>query len=224
MALNAQGIAIRRKSTVAGTTALHSTNTISVVAGSKSIIFGAVGVDLSAFSTGMRVTIGGSTKNAGVYTIATTGSSILTVHDVVTAQASGVTLTIEGHRYDNIGWVKGINGPSGSANVIDVTHLQSVSKEKLIGLQDEGQVSLDVFMDFNETTGQQAAMRQDRANRTLWTYDLLMNDTVAGDVYQSGMNFDAYVSGFTVSAAVDAAVTATITLELTSAIRYIAKV
>ena len=57
-----------------------------------------------------------------------------TLNAQTTAPASDTFLTI--------GEVIGVDGPGGSASVIDATHFASVAKEKLMGLPDEGQVTL----------------------------------------------------------------------------------
>lgn len=44
--------------------------------------------------------------------------------------------------YIQVGEVQTISGPSGQAAVIDTTHLGSTRKEKLMGLPDEGQITL----------------------------------------------------------------------------------
>lgn len=43
-----------------------------------------------------------------------------------------------------VGAVTGINGPNGRAAVIDMTHSLSPAKEKMMGLQDNGELSLAV--------------------------------------------------------------------------------
>jgi hypothetical protein len=55
-----------------------------------------------------------------------------------------------------IGSVVGFNGPSGSAPIIDATHLASTAKEKVMGIRDEGQVVLDIFYNPSDTVQAQA--------------------------------------------------------------------
>ncbi len=47
-----------------------------------------------------------------------------------------------------VGDVTDFSGPGGQASVIDITNLNSTAKEKLVGLRDEGQVSLSLNMAF----------------------------------------------------------------------------
>ena len=59
-----------------------------------------------------------------------------------------------------IGQVVGFNGPTGSAGKIDVTNLLSTAKEFLMGLREEGELSIDVVYD--PANSAQAAMFTDR--------------------------------------------------------------
>lgn len=103
--------------------------------------------------------------------------------------------------------VNSVSGPSGSANVIDVTHLQSTAKEKLIGLRDEGQVTLDI--NFLASATNQQKLIDMRARRIQSGLALLFND-----VNRSAAKMMCYVSGFSVNAAVDAKLTASVTIEI----------
>lgn len=235
MALNSQGVSIRRKSTVANTTGIvTSTNTLRVDSTAKAILWGNAAGDFAAanFSSGMRLTISGTTNsNTGIYTISSVSATSIGLYNNVTAQSSGDSLALTANRYDQIGEIKSFNGPTGNANVIDVTNINSTAKEKLIGLRDEGQVSIEFFFmpatDISSADqSQHLTLKTDRANRTLRNFDILFTDAnnAVATSYPSGMNFDAYVSGFSVNAGVDGAVTGNVTLELTSAIKYINKV
>ncbi len=112
-----------------------------------------------------------------------------------------------------IGEVKSFNGPSGSATVIDATHLGSVAKDKLMGLADEGQITLEVNYLHTADAGQ-SAVRTARTNRTLSQFQITLSDGT------STIAFSAYVLGFTVSGGVDALMTSTITLEISGAVTY----
>lgn len=112
-----------------------------------------------------------------------------------------------------IGEVNSINGPSGSAGVIDVTHLGSTAKEKLMGLPDEGQVTFDVNLD-NADAGQ-IALRNDRASRSKKRVAIKFNDAAT-----SLWHIEAYCTGFAISGAVDDKVTASVTCELTGPLTF----
>lgn len=70
--------------------------------------------------------------------------------------------------FDNIGEVKTFGGPNGSASVIDVSHLGSTRREKLMGLPDDGQISFGFLRMFGDA-GQESAKtaRSDRELRHL---------------------------------------------------------
>jgi len=113
--------------------------------------------------------------------------------------------------------VVGFNGPTGSANVIDVSHLGSTAREKLIGLRDEGQVTLDV--NFLPGTTAQDYLRSCRATRTMRKGVIQLNDNTT-EAARTKIIFDAYVSGFSISGAVDQVVKGAITLEINGACTY----
>ncbi len=116
-----------------------------------------------------------------------------------------------------IGEVVGFNGPSGSANVIDITHLGSTAKEKMVGLRDEGQLTMDV--NFVPTDAVQTRLRTDRANRSLRKCVIKLNDNTT-DAATTKIIFDAYCSGFSAQGAVDQAMKGSITLEIAGACTY----
>jgi len=113
--------------------------------------------------------------------------------------------------------VVGFNGPTGSANVIDCSHLASTAKEKLIGLRDEGQVTLDV--NFRPGTTAQDYLRNCRANRLMRKGVIQLNDNTT-EVARTKVIFDAYVSGFSITGAVDQIVKGSVTLEITGACTF----
>ena len=113
--------------------------------------------------------------------------------------------------------VVGFNGPTGSANIIDCSHLGSTAKEKLIGLRDEGQVSFDV--NFRPGTTGQDYLRTCRANRSMKKAVIQLNDNTT-EVARTKIIFDAYVSGFSITGAVDQIVKGSISLEITGACTF----
>lgn len=103
--------------------------------------------------------------------------------------------------------VTNFNGPTGSANVIDITHLGSTAKEKLMGLPDEGQVTFDV--NFLSTDAGQIALQADRRSRTKRKVAIGLTDT-ASSIFQG----DGFVTGFSITGAVDDKLTASVTIEI----------
>lgn len=107
--------------------------------------------------------------------------------------------------------VKTFSGPGGSAAVIDVTDLSSTAREKRMGLKDEGQLNFTINYIPSDT--QHALLRTQRSNRQLTSFQLVFTD--AGNMT---WDFEAYVSGFSVSGAVDGVVEAQVTLEISGSI------
>lgn len=110
------------------------------------------------------------------------------------------------------------NGPTGAANIIDCSHLGSTAKEFLMGLRDEGEVSLTCNFKPSDSSGQNA-MRVNRANREMRKAVIKLNDSTL-DASTTKMTFDAYCTGFSVQGAVDQAVQVNINLKITGAVTF----
>lgn len=93
----------------------------------------------------------------------------------------------------------------GSASVIDTTNLDSTAKEKLMGLQDFGQVSIN-FNVIPSDAGQ-VAVEAAKASRALTDFKLVLSDNTT-------YTFSAFVLSKSLSGGVEAAVTGSATLEI----------
>jgi hypothetical protein len=113
--------------------------------------------------------------------------------------------------YVSIAEIRSFSGPGGSAAIIDATTLLSTGKEKVMGLMDEGQLSLE--MNFAPGDSGQQALLADRAAQLKKNFKITFSD--ADNVTAT---FAAYVMSFTVGGGVDALTTATVTLEITGAV------
>jgi predicted secreted protein len=113
-----------------------------------------------------------------------------------------------------VGEVKSFSGPSGSAAVIDITHLGSTAKEKMIGLRDEGQITFECNLLTSAVTGQQM-MRADRATRSQRAWSIILTDGST-----SRLDGRGYCSGFSISGGVDDVVKASITVEIDGAVTW----
>ena len=217
MALESQGVLIRRESSVAGTTAALTADTgIGFVAAATAITRQA---GWGGFDPNMRIVVTNSASNDGVYTVkGGTASTALTVHETVADEASGTTISIAGHTMQNIGQIVSFNGPSMSAAVIDVTNLQSTAKEKLVGVYDGGQISMSVILD-NESSNSvlHLELEDDMRARTKRHFDIRFTEsaTIPGSIYCEG-----YVTGFTVTGSVDNALKADITLTVSTGVYF----
>lgn len=116
----------------------------------------------------------------------------------------------------NVGQVIGFNGPTGSANVIDCSHLGSTAKEKRMGLPDEGSFSLDMLLTMDATYGQNR-LRADRASRTMRKCVIKLTDAPSSADDPTKVIFDGYVTNFAITGAVDEVLKATATIEIVGA-------
>ena len=116
-----------------------------------------------------------------------------------------------------IGEVTDFSGPGGQASIIDVTHLNSTAKEKLVGLRDEGQVSMTLNLSFSDAG--QIALRADRASRSRRKCVIKFNDNTT-DAAKTKAIFDGYCMGFSITGAVDNKVSANAVIEITGAVTY----
>ena len=116
--------------------------------------------------------------------------------------------------FSTIPEITSIQGPGGSANEIDVTDLNSTAKEFRMGLQDEGQITLE--MAWIPTNPQHKQLRTDRANQTKRNFELHFTDT--GATSPTIWSFAAFVQSISISNGVDDVTRATVTLRLTGAI------
>jgi len=113
--------------------------------------------------------------------------------------------------FGNIANVVGFSGPGGSASVIDVTNLLSTAKEKLMGLPDEGQFTLDI--NFDPDAASHVELRDARAARTRIEFKINFTDAAPASA-----RFFGYVLGFPVAGAVDQAVKVSVTIEIDGAV------
>lgn len=113
--------------------------------------------------------------------------------------------------YTAIPEVVSFNGPGGAGQVIDVTDLDSLAMEKIMGLPDEGQLTIEV--NYLPANAQHAALRTARGAQTLTPMKIVFTDAGATE-----WTFNAYITGFTVSGGVNAPLKASVTLEITGAI------
>jgi predicted secreted protein len=109
--------------------------------------------------------------------------------------------------YVTIAEILSFSGPGGSVSVIDVTDLSSTAKEKLAGLNDNGQLSFEC--NFIPANTQHLALREAKKNGTTISLKIIFTDTGATE-----WTFNAIVTGFTPSGAVDGVVKASVTLEI----------
>ena len=113
-----------------------------------------------------------------------------------------------------VGQVVSFTGPSGAAGVIDVTHLASTAKEKLMGLRDEGNIGFSC--NFLATDAVQIKVREQRATRTLSNIAIGFTDTASPHLIHS----KCYITNFSLGGSVDNKMTLDFTAELTGPITW----
>jgi len=110
--------------------------------------------------------------------------------------------------------VVGFNGPGMSANVIDVSSLQSTAKEKLIGLYDAGQMTLNCNFDV-DSPGQRL-LRECMVNRTKGILLLQLSTSATA----KSMQMEGYVNGLSVTGAVDQKLTSDVTILISGGVVF----
>lgn len=108
-----------------------------------------------------------------------------------------------------------ITGPDGTANVIDVTDLESTAKESVPGLADYGTVQLDV--NWRGATEQTALYDMFANNADPEYFKLALPEQAAGTTYEV-FAFQASVTGCSFSTGVDGKQSARITLKTSGAV------
>ncbi len=138
-------------------------------------------------------------------------SNAIDAQGTILAIGDGATPT---ETFTTIPEITSIQGPGGSASEIDVTDLSSSAKEFRMGLQDEGQITLE--MNWIPTNTQHKQLMTDRANQTLRNFKLTYNDYPSGT--DTTKTFSAFVMSITESQGVDAVLKASVTLRVSGAI------
>lgn len=110
-----------------------------------------------------------------------------------------------------IGQVVGFNGPSFSSPVIDITNLNSSAKEKLVGIYDAGQIQLDLL--YQATVVGQVNMLADLAAGAIKNWCIALSDSSTSRMLGNG-----YITAFNIQAAVDDAVKASVTIEISGGV------
>jgi hypothetical protein len=87
---------------------------------------------------------------------------------------------VQGYTMEAVANVADIKGFQGQPSEIDVTNLQSVAKEWLLGLQDFGTVDITAWLMSGSTDPGQAMLRTIKSTQTAWPFSIQLSDgTVA---------------------------------------------
>lgn len=119
-----------------------------------------------------------------------------------------------------VGCLTSINGPTISVPEIDATCMTDTAKVYLPGLQDPGNISFEMQVDFQDANVQRLFTDIDartvRTYRVAWSDNLAAGGPAAGTIFE----FTAFITGLPTSGGVDAVVTATLDLRVTGPIAY----
>jgi hypothetical protein len=221
MAMESQGTLIRRASTILITSSAATDMVIeSTRIRCAGVIDFTTGVGGLNFTTSMLIQC--NAQDTHCYAVKSVVATAINIYGAF--QTTGATsLIVTGYEMQNIAEITDFNGPGGAAAIIDITNLQSTAKEKLIGLRDEGQLSLT--LNYNATDAGQAGLRADRAERTKNLYDILFTDVAkSASAMPSRADFFAYCQQFSEQGAVNNKISANAVLEITGAVNYSTKV
>jgi hypothetical protein len=132
----------------------------------------------------------------------------------LTSQGMTIGLDADGaspFTYVSIAEVKSIDGPGGQTAEIDVTDLSSSAKEFVLGLQDEGDITLD--MNYIPSNTQHTLLRTLRGSGVSGYFQIAFTDSPV-----TTWSFTAKVKGFSISNAVDNVTGLSVTLRVTGSI------
>lgn len=115
--------------------------------------------------------------------------------------------------------VTSISGPDGSANLIDVSHLQSTRKEYLAGLADNGTIQLEC--NFTGGTKQMDMFTLFNSNSDPEPFKIQIPETSALADYHE-FTFLGIVTKWSLAEAVDDKVKLTMTIQTTGGLTYTA--
>lgn len=111
-----------------------------------------------------------------------------------------------------IGGITDFTGPEGSTTIIDVSDLDSDAKEKILGLKDEGQFTFG--LNYNPSNTSHIAVAAARASGALQEFEIDLGGT------GKTLEFSAYVIGFAIEGGVEAALTGSVSLEISGAVTW----
>jgi len=117
-----------------------------------------------------------------------------------------------------VGDLIGFSGPSQSANVIDITNLDSTAKEKLVGVYDGGQITLNLNWAASHATylGQLKLQECLRA-RTKGCFLIELGGTAAASTGKTVIG-KGYVTGLNITGSVDNKVAGDVTIAITGGV------
>jgi predicted secreted protein len=149
-------------------------------------------------------------ENVASYTVTAVSATDMTVTPAITADASAESIIFT--FLVPIGEITNFDGPGGTNSEIDVTSMDSTSREFRNGLRDSGEVTLEMnFVPGN--VGQVDLRTQQAETNTPGSYVMILSDATE-------ISFSAFVREFSISGAVDDKVSASVTLRVTGDVTW----
>lgn len=138
--------------------------------------------------------------------MAQNSQGVLIYWSTTTANATGASNVVG----EVIGW----SGPSQSAAVIDVSNLVSTAKEKLIGVYDGGQITVNV--NFAVTNDGQRLMRESMAARTKGSLLIQLSTDTTGEK----CSVKGFISGINMAGGLDKQQTGDFTIAVSGGVSW----
>jgi hypothetical protein len=135
---------------------------------------------------------------------------------VVVVEAQGAVFNIGNEdvplTYTVVGRVTNINGiGGGQATVIDTTDLSSTHREFIMGLADEGEITID--LNFDPTDSGQDKLSAARNSRQVQDFQVVLNDVGA-----TTFTFQGFVLSFSKDIAIDSQISGSASIRITGAV------
>jgi hypothetical protein len=207
-AISAQG------STLSVNTATAGAKTLTGITQANPAVLTSAGHGLLKGDVGAVAAVVGMTQLNGVIGVVqytSTNTFVLQGVDstAMTAYASGGTFTPQA--WTPVKNVKTYTGMDGSAAVIDVSNLDSTAKEKRMGLQDEGQFSMD--LDLDSTDAGQIALLAARTAQSVKQFKLVLPNGATA-------TFSGFCKKITAAGGVDQVMKRTVDIEITGPVTW----
>lgn len=134
----------------------------------------------------------------------------------ISSQGTLIHISVDGSpsNFQKVGNVQEFQGPGGQAAILDATNLESIFREKLVGVPDEGQFTFGINIDPSDTV--HIAMKTARRNRTLVEFRITLPNVAATKLY-----FWGYIVGAPLAGGVDAVVKQNLTIEIDGEVLWV---
>lgn len=126
---------------------------------------------------------------------------------------SSATVAATTNSTGTVGYVTGFSGPDGQSGELDITSFQSVAREYVLGVSDEGNISID-FLAQSSLPSHKNLVEAKQAG-TLRSMKLRLSDPAT-----SQLDFFGYVKSVSLTGAVDSPVTGSAAIRISGAVTW----